>query len=241
MSKVTLRFFKSQNLGKVGSLESIFQSLISLHFSDITNIMVGKPISEGLYAWWKDYDNTVLDEIGIAYEKGMLKFIVLDDQSDEYKYLSFLLDSQWEYDNDGYPIKQEIHAYSTNSALFSAASFDREFYAQRLLSVGIEMYKILEPEFGWIERLGQRGYTSKKDVSALSIPHIYWANFFGPEYVEKYGLEFFQNAPGWRKEVIDQGFLYVLSPHMGTKRRDTIGEEVKSYFRIDSVRMEKRK
>jgi len=66
---------------------------------------------------------------------------------------------------------------------------------------------------------------------------IYWANFFSPSYVKKHSRSFLKNAPGWRKQDLDDGgFLYVLSPDMAGTGKDKLAKEVKEYFDVTSVR-----
>lgn len=43
-----------------------------------------------------------------------------------------------------------------------------------------------------------------------NIPGVYWANFFGKKYVEFFGEKLY-NAPGFRKELIDNGGILILT------------------------------
>jgi hypothetical protein len=71
----------------------------------------------------------------------------------------------------------------------------------------------------------------------LQLPHIYWANFFSPAYVEQLGRDRLMNAPGWKKESLnDGGLLYVLTPSLEGTGPKAMVEAVKKYFGIDSVR-----
>ncbi len=48
------------------------------------------------------------------------------------------------------------------------------------------------------------------EVQALNIPALYDLNIFGPELVERFGLERLLLAPGWRVETLkDQGILII--------------------------------
>jgi hypothetical protein len=226
----------ARSLGQAGCLEAVFDAVFQLGFHEVCYIHVGS-YAKGLDANWIDYDDQILNELDVAYEKGHLSFMIRDDQKDELSYLSLWLDFSWEYRADDTPTKQVFYAQTHESQFFTQAEFDREFYAQRMLAVGMQLYPILRPEFGWMERCPIRGYTSMKDVESLALPHIYWANFFGPGYAENLGSSFLENAPGWKKQSLDDGgFLYVLSPNMVGTGRNKLGTEVKAYFEADSVR-----
>ncbi|MBI4317573.1 MAG: hypothetical protein HY675_03705 [Chloroflexi bacterium] len=74
------------------------------------------------------------------------------------------------------------------------------------------IYPHLGPAYGWLDEVGERLYRGQ-DVPARKLAYIFWANFFGPPYVEKYGRDFLLGAPGWRvEELSDGGILYVISP-----------------------------
>jgi hypothetical protein len=71
------------------------------------------------------------------------------------------------------------------------------------------LYPHLRPKYGWIDESSGNEPTSK-DIAATKLQYIFWANFFGPEYVERYGRDFLLNAPGWKVEELDDGgILYV--------------------------------
>ena len=234
--RTTLRFLGAKKLGQPGCLEAAFDAIFGLGFHEASYIHVGS-YETGLHANWNTFSEQVLAGLDVAYEKGHLSFLATDDRKDELSYSSLWLDFSWEYTADGRPTKQKFYAETKNSQLFTRREFDREFYAQRMLSVGMKLYPILQPEFGWMERCPIRGYTSMKDVGSLALPHIYWANFFSPSYVKKLSRSFLKNAPGWRKQDLDDGgFLYVLSPDMAGTGKNKLAKEVKEYFDVTSVR-----
>ena len=234
--KTNLRFLESKNLGKPDSLESILQALVEMGFS-ISFIRVGDHVSE-LFASWQTYSPKVLNEIKIAYEKRHLVFLLSEGRKDAYKYLQLWFELSWDMSPDNKLIHQHLYIYSFDTQLFIQKKMHREFYSQRFLNIGLKMYYILQPEFGWLERCPSRGYTKLKDVDSLTVPHIYWANFFSPNYVQNLGNEFLMNAPGWKVEgLTDGGILYVLSSHMASLRKNNpLLVKIKAYFQIDSVR-----
>ncbi len=93
------------------------------------------------------------------------------------------------------------------------------------------LYPHLGPEYGWLDEVGERLHR-EQDVPARKLAHIFWANFFGPPYVERYGRDFLLGAPGWRvEELSDGGILYVLSPSFVNLWQVVREKEVLDYFR----------
>jgi hypothetical protein len=73
------------------------------------------------------------------------------------------------------------------------------------------LYPHLRPKYGWIDE-PSGNLPSAKSIAATRREYIFWANFFGPEYVERYGRDFLLNAPGWKVEQLDDGgILYVAT------------------------------
>jgi len=92
-------------------------------------------------------------------------------------------------------------------------------------------YPLLRPARGWIDEYGDN-MPSGKRVARFELKYIFWANFFGPSYVEQFGRHFLLNAPGWRKEELeDGGILYLVTEKYSDwpgKRRH---QDVRDYFR----------
>jgi len=83
--------------------------------------------------------------------------------------------------------------------------------AQRLLTIARDLYPLARPMYGEVE--GGMGRWDDRDVLRLRLKHISWVNFFGPAYVEKYGLDFFLGLPGYKTERLpDGGVFHQLSP-----------------------------
>jgi hypothetical protein len=73
------------------------------------------------------------------------------------------------------------------------------------------LYARLKPKFGCVDEMGDN-MIGGKSVKKTELKHIFWTNFFGPAYVEKLGKEFLLEAPGWKKEELeDGGVLYVAT------------------------------
>jgi len=83
--------------------------------------------------------------------------------------------------------------------------------AQRLLAIARDLYPLVRPMYGEVE--GNPGEWDDRDILRLHLKHISWVNFFGPAYVEKYGLDFFLGLPGYKTERLpDGGVFHQLSP-----------------------------
>ena len=244
MSEVRLRFYQAKDLGKPGTLEAILDVLQELGLPP-KEVRVGGYVGDHFAPtamWVREPLEQVRRHLYIAYKHGHLFIGVAQDQSDEYNWLVFNLELEWEHDRAGRPVKTRVYLSTLDAWMFNEAKYPREYYAQLMLRLGKALYAILHPVFGSIDFCSNR--TREKDVQALKIPHIYWANFFGPEYVEKYGKEYFLNAPGWLHEELDDGgILYVLAPVMArrVKGYKALVEEVKAYFGVESVRCEKKR
>jgi hypothetical protein len=66
-----------------------------------------------------------------------------------------------------------------------------------LLDLGRRLYPDLRPRYAWIdERSGN--VPEDSEIAAVRLQYIFWANFWGPAYVERYGRDFLRGAPGWR-------------------------------------------
>lgn len=93
------------------------------------------------------------------------------------------------------------------------------------------IYPHLGPAYGWVDEVGTR-LPKEEDVAARKLKYTFWANFFGPPYVERYGRDFLLGAPGWRvEELSDGGILYVLSPSFVNLWQVVRENEVLGYFR----------
>ena len=228
---LNINFLCSNNIGQPGSIENLLNNIISDGYV-IRRIIVGS-YTQGLHAQWRDYDDIKPSELNIAYEEKNLSFAVIDPQIPPIV-LTFQM--TWENNNVS---GNYLRAITRDTTMFTRREFDPNENAIRLLDLSMAIARGYNPQYGWIERCHKYGYTAEEDVDAVRIQHIYWANIFGPSYIAKYGIDFFQKAPGWKKEAVsNDSFLYVLSPNlMGTGPKELISE-VKAYFGINTARRE---
>jgi hypothetical protein len=83
--------------------------------------------------------------------------------------------------------------------------------AKAQVAFGRLLYSHLRPKYG---RIDEGGYDKPSDmaIARTELKYLFWANFFGPAFVEKYGKKFLLGAPGWVKEELDDGgILYVAT------------------------------
>lgn len=118
--------------------------------------------------------------------------------------------------------------------LVDASDVDRTRVVQKvegLIRLSRLFYPKLQPRLGWVD-FTEIGEPTEKQIQATRLTRIMWANFFGPEYVIKYGRDFLLNAPGWLKEELPEGgILYVLSPSLLHRWQVVSRREVEAHFR----------
>lgn len=243
-SSLTLAFFESEFAGQPGSIEEIIESAQSSSI-EISNIQVGSYASE-LHASWQTYEQLTPEGWQIAYNHQQIGFHFLERRPGlERVGIVGHVEIQWTENaasQSNMPVRF-LKLFTDSTAMFTQVQYDSKQNCDRLLTLARRLYTIYRPQFGWIERDLLSGYTTQADIVAQTIPHIYWANFFGPQYVEKYGLAFFEQAPGWLCEVLgDGGCLYVLSPDTNRKKGAAqLETAVKDYFSVESVRKKHKK
>ena len=69
------------------------------------------------------------------------------------------------------------------------------------------------------------------EMLAGGLPWLFWANFYGPAAVERWGREFLLGAPGWKKSEIAGGIIeYVLTPDPLEPPDPGLEDEIRSCF-----------
>jgi len=59
-------------------------------------------------------------------------------------------------------------------------------------------------------------------IDAHGLTLMFWATYFGPDYVEHFGKEFFFNIPAWRVEELDEGILLTVTESFGDFTGDNV-------------------
>jgi hypothetical protein len=142
----------------------------------------------------------------------------------------------WDVAELGGKSRAWIQSYTFDTAYFWNSIESSEKYSQLLLTIGTRLYDILMPTFGWID-FNFGVYTSHEDLESAKLPALYWANFFGPRYISKFGEDKIRNAPGWKIDRLsNNGYLYVLSSGLGLSDDIVPREKVQAYFGVRKVR-----
>jgi hypothetical protein len=219
-----LVFFNSQTLGRPHSLEALFGAVHATGY-ETDNLRMGRQFEYS--SAWRGYGQHV-DSV-LAYEKKQLAL----DASNGQEGFRVTLWVYWEDPNSSRSQKAHTSVTTLSAAQFTRPECNPEHYSRVFLDLGIALYEALLPDFGWLDMCEPAGFTWYDDIEALAVPHLYWANFFGPRYVDKLGRECLLTAPVWSVEALaDGGLLCVLSPSVGWGRRP-IEAAVKTHLRID--------
>ena len=91
----------------------------------------------------------------------------------------------------------------------------QERFAQKLLSVALKLYPLVQPTYGFMADDRVEHHPSEHDeiASRQRIATLTWVNFFGPEYVAKHGRKLLTGIPGYRTaDLPDGGVLYQSRP-----------------------------
>lgn len=83
--------------------------------------------------------------------------------------------------------------------------------AKNLMNACGVIYQETKSVIGAVGHFDDKWFLNK-NLNKLELVSLGWANYFGPEYVNKYGKDFFMSAPGYKKqELPDGGILYLVS------------------------------
>jgi hypothetical protein len=197
-----IRFLDSYNLEKPEDLEKILHVFLNMGFK-VEEFEIGKqpinfePNLANKQEWFK-----------LAQHTKNCYFLAqhLEWQLEIRQYVA------WDSLKIGRGRRAWIVTSTNSTAYFRHDRYNPEFYAKIYLEIGKALYTIIQPTFGWSD-LDYGLRTSHEDIESLALPHLYWANFFGPAYVEKLGRSRIMSAPAWQiQELGDGGILYVLGP-----------------------------
>lgn len=88
-------------------------------------------------------------------------------------------------------------------------------YADMFIRYGKLLYEVFHPIYAYAENLST--VVDRESVEQYLLTHVFWAQCFGPGFMNEVGDEVLRNAPAWRSEGLnDGGLLYVLaaSPYL---------------------------
>jgi hypothetical protein len=102
--------------------------------------------------------------------------------------------------------------------------------AARTLQMTERLLPLCDARFAFVDYLGFDDPPAQA-LAAGEIPMLFWANFFGPAAVERWGRELLLGAPGWKKAELAGGTIeYVLTEEPGTPPDPAFDAEVRAYF-----------
>ncbi|NQU29588.1 MAG: hypothetical protein HQ525_02870 [Anaerolineae bacterium] len=103
--------------------------------------------------------------------------------------------------------------------------------AQDVLELVKKYYVQFQPYYAWVDSSPQFEWVSLEGVLDRKLREIMWGNFFGPAYVDKYGREYLLNSPGWKKEELDDGGVFLqLSKNFSRNEDKYLHNDLKEYF-----------
>ncbi|MFO3796005.1 MAG: hypothetical protein ACK8QZ_01805 [Anaerolineales bacterium] len=219
-------FLDSQYLGKPKSLEQVVQVFIDADFEIDRFEIEGSNIS------WEEYTQKPEAMMSLAYEVKELSFRAFNPK---WRF-EILEQIGWGIMKLGGERRAWIRTVTDNTPYFWRAEYNPASYSRFFLDIGKSLYEVLRPTFGWIDfDYGLR--TTHEHIEALELPVLYWANFFGPAYVDKIGRDKILTAPAWAiEELSDDGILYVLASCPGLETDHVPVEKVKAHFSVENVR-----
>lgn len=217
-------FLDSNTTINANSLKLIIDVVVRLGFK------VGEiKIHDILYEWSAETLASILAS-ALREKQIALQYIYSELNFEIYQEI------RWDSDELGGKNRAWIDTHTFNTAYLWKSVKESEMHSRLLLTIGIELYNILNPTFGWID-FNFGIFTTHEDVELVNLPALYWANFFGPRFVDKLGKQKLESAPGWKLEQLsDGGYLYVLSSGLGLSSDDVSSEKVKEIFGVEKVR-----
>ncbi len=228
MDTISFCMKQNKNLSKK-TITSLVEELLSLGFT----LAQRKLVKPGYYR--VPFKGSIAEfiEAGFSkeiYEQRLQLMGITGNEYDEYWYYLFYPTS--------IQVRGELDIIFMNAASYNEVGSNCYPLPENIDEAGLLhlkiakiLYNLLGSSYGWVNHLPNFNPTHGRPILERKLKEIYWVNFFGPEYVEKYGREFLLNAPGWKKEELsDGGLLLQLSPHISQTDQETTLQDLANYF-----------
>lgn len=101
---------------------------------------------------------------------------------------------------------------------------------QKALAILDSLFESLTPKFAWADRDGEYPKGLVKAVTDTSLNWIFWCNFYGPAYIEKYGLDFFLHAPFASTHTFAQQGVRCLTAAAAGEPATAVLQNLRDYF-----------
>jgi hypothetical protein len=128
----------------------------------------------------------------------------------------------------------ETGTFSITGDIDPASSLGR---LNHLSEVVDSLFRLLQPRFAWADFGGSYPRNLINDVLRLEFHWLFWLNYYGSEYLAKYGRAFFQQAPFENVEILGERgakCLTGVAPGMASGERISALSE---YFAVLSPRI----
>jgi len=196
-----MAFLGAQMLGAEGSVEGTLQHIRAQGFG-LGSFTTGG--LRNLRSSWETYPDIKHSGFGTVYANQQLSFRIQHTQTPLCATVSLYWDTY-----------QYAQAVSYQTRLFRTDQEDAVKYSRVFLGLGKCLFDTLAPDFGWCDFSEPSGSTWFDDVDSLEFPYVYWANFLGARYVEKYGRKYLTDCPGTEtQDLRHNGVLLVLAESM---------------------------
>jgi hypothetical protein len=100
---------------------------------------------------------------------------------------------------------------------------------QGQLAIVRQTYSGLQPAYGWIDELGENALPKKFD-SIGKVAFVFWANVFGPAFVEQFGKKFLAACPAHRVDWMEDGGAIVVSTETYSQWYTNPPKQLAEYF-----------
>lgn len=98
-----------------------------------------------------------------------------------------------------------------SQATFRRTPAEKDAIADGLLDLGMLLYAVLKPQYGWVDLPKRKYLPGGKDISEFRVRSFFWANWFGPAMVEKFGRGFLMKVPAFRVQELEDGGIVVVA------------------------------
>jgi len=154
----------------------------------------------------------------IPFERGQIKSLFSEWES-------ATVGTSWSLTRKQYPqveftyVKDWGRPFNSFSIAIESSYLNETSSLGQLLNVLKELYQLLHASYGFVKTQEMGAHYNKrgKEFSAgidlkRGLPDIYWANFFGPEYVRMFGDDRIKSTPAYKIEDLrDSGVLLLLT------------------------------
>ena len=185
---------------------------------DIRNQTLGRNFLSLIFEIGKDYSPSKIDfgkQWRSVEENNMGPILALWENSD-----NMLFRREYQYESElAILLGKTTDGYSIMTYWVDETYFDEEMHIQNFISLAIQLYNLIHPDYGWIHQTQDEismatiqhpiyGPTIIPVNLAKGFPNIYWGNIFGPENVDSIGRDRLLSAPCYEiLELSDGGIL----------------------------------